>query len=186
MCYAALLEQVHKRGHPVDGLPLCVKVNVKLQTFQAVAILEINWITQAFSSDEKVHANQSAGSLIKDPIREALSLLMDIADACITSPWRRLKSCEALFEAVVTGVARVSAYQSSQMLKILLLRFKTLVLAICAQVCDCKHTMVDFFLRNYSVQYALVFQKPCRSLRFASDICQHVFVNLLVVVCCKL
>ncbi|KAH8969995.1 hypothetical protein BDL97_02G062700 [Sphagnum fallax] len=133
MCYAALLEQVHKRGHPVDGLPLCVKVNVKLQTFQAVAILEINWITQAFSSDEKVHANQSAGSLIKDPIREALSLLMDIADACITSPWRRLKSCEALFEAVVTGVARVSAYQSSQMLKILLLRFKTLVLAICAQ-----------------------------------------------------
>lgn len=106
-------------------LELKAKVNMMFQASQAASVLQIKCITLL----------DSDGKLLKAALRESLPLLMDAADACISSPWRRSKGCEDLFDSLITGVARVAELYRSQMQRILL-RFKVLVLTACAQVSE--------------------------------------------------
>jgi hypothetical protein len=110
------------------------KMNMKLQGTQAATMVIVELLT--LSRDEKpLQGQQPVSSLPKAlTTKETLSLLMDVADACMGSPWRRLKSSESLFEALLSAVTRVAASQGNTMLKILLLRVKNLILAACAQV----------------------------------------------------
>jgi hypothetical protein len=139
--------QIRKRDWPVDGVPLLAKMNVKLQIAQIAAVMQHQLLLKPEYKGRLVRSH-SDGRLPKAPIRDTLSLLMDLADACITSPWRRLKSCEVLVGILVSGVAKVGASYGSQMLRILLLRFKTLLLAICGQVGHCSEPSLPFCLTH--------------------------------------
>lgn len=127
-----ILLQIRKREWPVDGVPLLAKMNIKLQASQSAAVI-ITRLLRAESDGSPLRVPVD-GRLSRGPIRETLSLLMDAADACMASPWRRLKSCESLFETLLSGVAQMGGLQGNQLLRIFLLRVKSLVLATCAQV----------------------------------------------------
>lgn len=76
----------------------------------------------------------SDGKNAKVLLRGTLALLLDCAEACILSTWRRLKICEDLFSSLLAGIAQVAVNRGGQMLRILLIRLKPLVLTTCAQV----------------------------------------------------
>ncbi|BBM99121.1 phosphatidylinositol 4-kinase A [Marchantia polymorpha subsp. ruderalis] len=116
------LLKVRKREWAADVPELKTKVNVMFQASQAASILQIKCISML----------EKDGKLLKAALRESLPLLMDAADGCISSPWRRSKGCEELFDSLITGVAHVASLHRSQMQRILL-RFKVLVLTACAQ-----------------------------------------------------
>lgn len=126
------LPQIRKREWPVDGMPLLAKMNMKLQISQAAAAVA----TLLLKAESHGRPSKSPvdGRVLKGPTRETLSLLMDVADACIASPWRRLRSCESLFGTVLSAVSELGALQGKQTLRVILLRIKTLVVSTCAQV----------------------------------------------------
>lgn len=126
------LLQIRKRDWTVDGVPLLAKMNLKLQTAQRACVVQQRFLKP--DPNTNLSRSYSNGKLPKTIIRDTHSLLMDVADACIVSPWRRLKSCEALVGSLVSVVAQAGALHGSQMFKIILLRFKGLLLAACAQV----------------------------------------------------
>ncbi|KAL3684958.1 hypothetical protein R1sor_002980 [Riccia sorocarpa] len=120
-CLLPLLK-IRKRDWTTDVLELKAKVNMMFQASQAATVLLIKCINLL----------DSDGKLLKIALRESLPLLMDAADASILSPWRRSKTCEELFDSLITGVAHIATLHGSQMQRVLL-RFKVLVLTACAQ-----------------------------------------------------
>ncbi|KAL2653163.1 hypothetical protein R1flu_021291 [Riccia fluitans] len=120
--YLLPLLKIRKRDWTTDVLELKAKVNMMFQASQSATVLQITCINLL----------DSDGKLLKAALRESLHLMMDAADACISSPWRRSKACEELFDSLITGVAHIAALNRSQMQRILL-RFKVLVLTACAQ-----------------------------------------------------
>ncbi|KAG0598394.1 hypothetical protein M758_12G069200 [Ceratodon purpureus] len=128
----ALLLKIRKRDWTVDGVPLLAKMNVKLQTAQLACAVQQRFLKPDMNGN--LSKSYSNGKLPKTRIRDTLSLLMDVADASIISPWRRLKTSEALVGYLVAVVAQVGALHGTSMFRILLLRFKALLLSACAQV----------------------------------------------------
>lgn len=128
----ATLLKIRKREWTMDAVPLLAKMNVKLQTAQTACAVQQRFLKLDLNG--KISRSYSDGKLPKTRIRETLSLLMDVADASISSPWRRLKSSEILVGYLVTVVAEVGALHGTTMFRNLLLRFKALLLAACAQV----------------------------------------------------
>jgi len=137
----------------MDALPLLAKMNVKLQTAQTACAVQQRFLKP--DSNGKLSRSYSNGKLPKTRIRDTLSLLMDVADASIISPWRRLKTSEALSGFLVSVVAEVGALHGTAMFRILLLRFKALLLAACAQV---RHFMTrPFVVLWLSLEFAELF-----------------------------
>ncbi|GBG80565.1 hypothetical protein CBR_g31025 [Chara braunii] len=68
----------------------------------------------------------------KTMMRSALTLLLDAAEGCLTSPWRLQSACESLFSALVQGavaiVVRGAKSGQSSLLQEVLLRFKSILL----------------------------------------------------------
>lgn len=125
----------------MDGVPLLAKMNVKLQTAQTACAVQQRFLKP--DSDGNISSSYSNGKLPKTEIRDTLSLLMDVADASVISPWRRLKTSEALVGYLVSVVAQVGALHGTSMFRILLLRFKALLLSACAQV---RHSVIHIHL----------------------------------------
>ncbi|KAG0561044.1 hypothetical protein KC19_9G032800 [Ceratodon purpureus] len=125
------LLKIRKREWPVDGVPLLAKMNMKLQASQAAATV----MTIVLKSESELRPSRSPTDRrsSKSPTQEIVALLLDTADACMASPWRRMKSCECLFGTLLSGVSKSCSSQGNQILRILLLRIKTLVLATCSQ-----------------------------------------------------
>lgn len=115
------LLKIRRRDWPGDGVALKMKMNLKLQACQAASAVLVK--CDLFSNPDPK---------LRSPLRETLSLLLDAADACIGSLWRKLSQCEQLFDKLLGGVAEVAAADSTQVSRILL-RIKTLALATCAQ-----------------------------------------------------
>ena len=130
--FATLLPQIRKREWPMDGMPLLAKMNMKLKTSQAAAA--VLSIVLKSESEWKPARSPTDRRSSKSPTQEIMALLLDTADACIASPWRRMKSCEFLFVTLLSGVSKACSSQGNQILRILLLRIKSLVLATCSQV----------------------------------------------------
>lgn len=65
---------------------------------------------------------------------ETLALMIDAAEACLLSVWRKLRICEELFSCLLSGVAQIAIARGGQLLRVLLIRLKPLVLTACAQV----------------------------------------------------
>lgn len=74
------------------------------------------------------------GKSSKKLLHGALGSLIEAAEACLFSVWRKLRACEELFSCLLLGISQAAVIRGGQLLRVLLIRFKPLVLATCAQV----------------------------------------------------
>ncbi|XP_042984610.1 phosphatidylinositol 4-kinase alpha 1 isoform X1 [Carya illinoinensis] len=115
--------KIRKRDWNEQGVLLKARINRKLSAYQAAAKLQIKSIV-VLDSD---------GKFTKRLVHEAVALLIDAAEACLLSVWRKLRSCEELFDSLLAGVAQVSVARGGQPLRVLLIHLKPIALAVCAQ-----------------------------------------------------
>ncbi|KAL4615716.1 hypothetical protein ACB092_07G146600 [Castanea dentata] len=115
--------KIRKRDWNEQGAVLKARINTKLAVYEAAAKLQIKSIA-VFDSD---------GKSTKRLVHEAVALLIDAAEACLLSVWRKLRVCEELFSSLLAGVAQVAVARGGQPLRVLLIRLKPIALAVCAQ-----------------------------------------------------
>lgn len=116
--------QIRKHDWSEQGQSLKVRINTKLSVYQAASKLQI----------KTVGTLDSDGKSSKRLLHGALALLIEAAEACLFSVWRKLRTCEDLFSSLLAGISQAAAARTGQLLRVLLIRFKPLVLATCAQV----------------------------------------------------
>ena len=133
---SAFCLQSRKRDWNEQGPVLKTRVNAKLSVYQAVAKMKIKSLVSL----------ETDGKTSKRLVLETLALLLDAADACLTSVWRKMKACEELFGSLLSGIAKIAVERGGQPLRVLLIRLKPLVLAVCAQVKFCLYSDEQHFL----------------------------------------
>ncbi|GFQ00963.1 phosphatidylinositol 4-kinase alpha 1 [Phtheirospermum japonicum] len=115
--------KIRKRDWSEQGQLLKVRINKKLSVYQAAARLQINSLASL----------DTEGKSSKRLLHGALALLIEVAEACLFSVWRKLRACEELFVCLLSGISQAAVTRGGQLLRVLLIRFKPLVLATCAQ-----------------------------------------------------
>ncbi|KAK6946221.1 Phosphatidylinositol 3-/4-kinase, catalytic domain, partial [Dillenia turbinata] len=115
--------KIRKRDWTEQGQQLKARINTKLSVYQAAGRLKIKTVS---SLDQE-------GKSSKKLLLETLALLMDAAEACLLSVWRKLRMCEELFCSLLAGISQIAVTRGGQLLRILLIRLKPLVLTTCAQ-----------------------------------------------------
>uniref|UniRef100_A0A803LP33 1-phosphatidylinositol 4-kinase n=1 Tax=Chenopodium quinoa TaxID=63459 RepID=A0A803LP33_CHEQI len=115
--------KLRKRDWTENGQTLKARINAKLSTYRAAARLKIKCLT---SLDCDVKST-------KRLLLETLALMIDGAEACLLSVWRKLRLCEDHFSYLLSGVAQIATARGGQLLRVLLIRLKPLVLTACAQ-----------------------------------------------------
>ncbi|KAE8692688.1 Phosphatidylinositol 4-kinase alpha 1 [Hibiscus syriacus] len=115
--------KIRKRDWTEQGSLLKSRVNAKLSVYQAAVRMQIRSLL-SLEADAKTS---------KKLILETLALLIDAAEACIVSVWRKLRVCEELFNSLLSGIVEIALPRGGQPLRILLIRLKPLVLAACMQ-----------------------------------------------------
>ncbi|KAK1358712.1 1-phosphatidylinositol 4-kinase [Heracleum sosnowskyi] len=128
---------------------LKVRFNTKLSVYQAAARLQIKSLTSI----------DSDGKLSKRLLHGTLALLIETAEACIFSVWRKLKVCEELFSSLLGGISQIAVIRGGQLLRVLLIRFKPLVLAICTQ-------KSDTWGSNHGAMFKTVLKTSCELTEF--------------------
>lgn len=116
--------QIRKREWNEQGPLLKARINAKLSVYKSVARLKIKSLA---SLDPN-------GKTAKRVVLDALASLLDAAEACLLCVWRKLRACEELFSSLLVGIAQIAVIRGGQLLRVLLIRFKPLVLTACAQV----------------------------------------------------
>lgn len=116
--------QIRKRDWTEQGSLLKARINTKLSVYKAAVRLKI---TGLLSLD-------SDGKLPKKLLIGALALLVEAAEACVYSVWRKLRICEDLFSSLLDGISKIAVTRDGYLLRVLFIRFKPLVQATCAQV----------------------------------------------------
>ncbi|KAK6159446.1 hypothetical protein DH2020_006760 [Rehmannia glutinosa] len=116
--------KIRKRDWSEQGQLLKVRINKKLSVYQAVARLQIRTLASL----------DTEGKSSKRLLHGALALLIEAAEACLFSVWRKLRACEELFGCLLSGISQAAVTRGGQLLRVLLIRFKPLVLATCAQL----------------------------------------------------
>ncbi|GAU22033.1 hypothetical protein TSUD_309370 [Trifolium subterraneum] len=115
--------KIRKRDWHEQGSSLKARINTKLSVYKAAVSLKIKSLS-ALDSDSRS---------VKRLVYEAVAILIDAAEACLLSGWRKLRSCEELFGSLLLGVAQIAIARGGQPLRILLIRLKPIVLNVCAQ-----------------------------------------------------
>ncbi|XP_042066521.1 phosphatidylinositol 4-kinase alpha 1-like isoform X1 [Salvia splendens] len=115
--------KIRKRDWSEQGQLLKVRINRKLSVYQAAAMLQIKTLTSL----------DTEGKSSKKLLHGALGSLIEAAEACLFSVWRKLRACEDLFGCLLSGISQAAVIRGGQLLRVLLIRFKPLVLATCAQ-----------------------------------------------------
>lgn len=115
--------KIRKRDWTEQGSLLKIRINTKLSVYQAAARLQIKSLTSL----------DSDGKSSKRLLHGTLALLIEAAEACLFSVWRKLRICEELFSSLLAGISQIAVTRGGQLLRVLLIRFKPLVLTICAQ-----------------------------------------------------
>ncbi|XAR72828.1 1-phosphatidylinositol 4-kinase [Bertholletia excelsa] len=118
--------KIRKRDWTEQGQQLKARINTKLSVFQAAANLKI----------KSLKLCDSDGKTSKKLLLASLALLVDAAEACLFSVWRKLRICEELFSSLLAGISQIAVTRGGQLLRVLLIRLKPLVLATCAQQAD--------------------------------------------------
>lgn len=116
--------QIRKRDWTEQGPLLKARINAKLSVYQSVARLKIKSLASL----------DMEGKTSKRLVLETLALLVDAAESCLLSVWRKLRVCEELFSSLLAGIAQIAVIRGGQPLRVLLIRLKPLVLTACAQV----------------------------------------------------
>lgn len=119
--------QIRKRDWTEQGPLLKARINAKLSVYQSVARLKIKSLSSL----------DMEGKTSKRLVLETLALLVDAAESCLLSVWRKLRVCEELFSSLLAGIAQIAVIRGGQPLRVLLIRLKPLVLTACAQVLVC-------------------------------------------------
>ncbi|CAA0807594.1 Phosphatidylinositol 4-kinase alpha 1 [Striga hermonthica] len=115
--------KIRKREWSEQGQLLKVRINKKLSVYQAAARMQIKTLASL----------DAEGKSSKRLLHEALALLIEAAEACLFCVWRKLRACEELFGCLLSGISQAAVTRGGQLLRVLLIRFKPLVLATCAQ-----------------------------------------------------
>ncbi|PIM99436.1 Phosphatidylinositol 4-kinase [Handroanthus impetiginosus] len=115
--------KIRKRDWSEQGQLLKVRINKKLSVYHAAARLQIKTLASL----------DTEGKSSKRLLHGALALLIEAAEACLLSVWRKLRACEDLFGSLLSGISQAALIRGGQLLRVLLIRFKPLVLAACAQ-----------------------------------------------------
>ncbi|CAI9769189.1 unnamed protein product [Fraxinus pennsylvanica] len=115
--------KIRKRDWTEQGHLLKDKINIKLSVYQASARLLIKTLA-SLDTEAKSSKRLWLG---------ALALLIEAAEACLFSVWRKLRACEELFGSLLVGISQAAVTRGGQLLRLLLIHFKRLVLVTCAQ-----------------------------------------------------
>lgn len=115
--------KIRKRDWTEQGPLLKARINAKLSVYQSVARLKIKSLASL----------DMDGKTSKRLVLETLALLVDAAESCLLSVWRKLRVCEELFSSLLAGIAQIAVIRGGQPLRVLLIRLKPLVLTACAQ-----------------------------------------------------
>ncbi|XP_020580537.1 phosphatidylinositol 4-kinase alpha 1 isoform X2 [Phalaenopsis equestris] len=140
--------KIRKRDWKEQGPQLKARINRKLSCCQAAAELQTKGI---LSLDPD-------GKASKDALRRTLALLLDAAEACIISSWRKLKICEDLFSTLLYGISQITVSRGGQLLRVLLIPLKPLVLTTCAQA--------DMLGNNPGAMFVAVTKLSCEIVEF--------------------
>lgn len=116
--------QIRKRDWTEHGALLKARINTKLSVYRAAVKLTLNCLA-CYDTD---------GKSAKKLAHETVALLMEAAEACLQSVWRKMRICEELFGCLLSGLAQIAVKRGGQALRILLIRLKPVVLAVCTQV----------------------------------------------------
>ncbi|XP_027354041.1 phosphatidylinositol 4-kinase alpha 1 isoform X3 [Abrus precatorius] len=106
--------KIRKRDWHDQGSLLKARINTKLSVYKAAVNLKIKSLS-ALDSDSRS---------VKRLVYETVAILIDAAEACLLSGWRKLRSCEELFNSLLHGVAQIAISRGGQPLRILLIRLK--------------------------------------------------------------
>ncbi|KAE9609477.1 hypothetical protein Lal_00020517 [Lupinus albus] len=137
--------KIRKRDWHEHGSLLKARINTKLSVYKAAVRLKIKSIAARDSSDPKS---------VKRLVYEAVAILIDAAEACLLSVWRRSRMCEELFSSLLMGVAQIAISRGGQPLRILLIRLKPIVLNVCAQA--------DTWSNNQGAMFESVTKASCK------------------------
>ncbi|CAL9779627.1 unnamed protein product [Musa acuminata subsp. burmannicoides] len=140
--------KVRKRDWREQGPQLKVRINTKLSCCQAAIVVQIKSLISL----------DSDGKSSKDLLRRTLALLLDAAEACIVSLWRKLKKCEELFSTLLSGISQIAVSRGGQLLRVLLIPLKPLVLTTCAQA--------DMSGNNQGTMFETVTKLCCEIIEF--------------------
>ncbi|CAJ1973096.1 unnamed protein product [Sphenostylis stenocarpa] len=127
--------KIRKRDWHEQGSLLKARINTKLSVYKAAVNLKIKSLS-ALDSDSRS---------VKRLVYEAVAILIDAAEACLLSGWRKLRSCEDLFSSLLIGVGQIAVARGGQPLRILLIRLKPIVLNVCAQPDTWSNNQVTMF-----------------------------------------
>ncbi|KAL0706191.1 hypothetical protein Bca4012_072617 [Brassica carinata] len=140
-----------KRDWNEQGPVLKTRVNAKLSGYHAAAKMKIKSLVSL----------ETDGKTSKRLVLETLALLLDAADACLTSVWRKMKACEELFGSLLSGIAKIAVARGGQPLRVLLIRLKPLVLAVCSQP--------DTWASNQGAMIESIFKTSCEIIESGWD-----------------
>ncbi|KAM7479286.1 hypothetical protein LguiA_027499 [Lonicera macranthoides] len=140
--------KIRKREWTEQGSSLKARINMKLSVYQAAARLQIGSLVSL----------DSDGRSSKRLFHGTLALLMEAAEACLVSVWRKLRICEELFSSLLAGVSQIAVTRGSQVLRVLLIRLKPLVLTICAQA--------DIVGSSQGAMFESVLKTSCEIIEF--------------------
>ncbi|KAG0451183.1 hypothetical protein HPP92_026558 [Vanilla planifolia] len=87
-----------------------------------------------------------------------LAVLLHAAEACIISPWKKLKMCEDLFKTLVHAIGQITVCRGGQLLRVLLIPLKPLVLITCAQA--------DMSSNNPGAMFEAITKLSCELVEF--------------------
>ncbi|KAI8025784.1 Phosphatidylinositol 4-kinase alpha 1 [Camellia lanceoleosa] len=140
--------KIRKNDWNEQGTVLKARINTKLSVFQAAARLKIKSLA-SLNCD---------GKSSKKLLLSTLALLVDNAEACLFSVWRKLRTCEELFNSLLSGITQIAITRGGQLLRVLLIRLKPLVLATCAQA--------DTWGNSQGAMFESVLKTSCEIIEF--------------------
>lgn len=127
--------KIRKREWSEQGQSLKVRINTKLSVYESAVRLQIKTLASL----------DVDGKSSKRLLQGILGLLMEGAEACLFSMWRKSRVCEELFGSLLAGISQAAVTRAGQLLRFLLIRFKPLVLATCSQAESWGSSQVPMF-----------------------------------------
>lgn len=140
--------KIRKREWTEQGSLLKARINTKLSVYKAAVKLKIRGLASL----------DSDGKSSKKLLHGALALLVEAAEACVYSVWRKLRICEDLFGYLLDGISKIAVTRGGHLLRVLFIRFKPLVLTTCAQA--------DTWASSQGAMFESVLKASCEIIEY--------------------
>ncbi|XP_076884708.1 phosphatidylinositol 4-kinase alpha 1-like isoform X2 [Bidens hawaiensis] len=140
--------KIRKRDWTDQGSLLKARINTKLSVYKAAVKLKITGLSSL----------DSDGKLSKKLLIGALALLVEAAEACVYSVWRKLRVCEDLFSSLLDGISKIAVSREGHLLRVLFIRFKPLVQTTCAQA--------DTWASSQGAMFESVLKASCEIIEY--------------------